>query len=150
MRRTLRDALTVAGIYVGIVWLALIALQDALPQLFRAEGLTADLVSFFCLISGFVWFFIGLVFVANAAFNNLGFPLLSTGFNWARAALGMIPAALAGAVLGGPKGALLGVGFGSVPFGMAAILVAFATIRRLEREPPPPISTDLAPGRQSG
>jgi hypothetical protein len=97
-----------------------------------------------------VWFFIGLLFVANAAFNNLGFPLFSTGFNWARAILGMVPAALAGAALGGPKGALLGVGIGSVPFGVAAILVAFGTIRRLERDPSTPISAGLAPRRQRG
>jgi putative MATE family efflux protein len=150
MRQTLRDSLLVAGIYVGTVWLLLVALKDAVPVLFRSEGLTAELVSFFCLISGSVWFFIGLLFVANAAFNNLGFPLFSTGFNWARAILGMVPAALAGATLGGPKGALLGVGIGSVPFGVAAILVAFGTIRRLEREPSTPISAGLAPRRQSG
>ncbi|WP_046866461.1 MATE family efflux transporter [Microvirga massiliensis] len=150
MRQTLRDALIVAGLYVAAVWLILIALQNLVPMLFRAEGLTAELVSFFCLISGFVWFFIGLLFVANASFNNLGYPLLSTGFNWGRAVIGMVPAALAGAALAGPKGALLGIGIGSVPFGIAAILVAFGTIRRLEREATPPISAELAPRRQSG
>ena len=36
---------------------------------------------FFCLVSGPIWFFNGLLFVANASFNNLGFPLLSTLFN---------------------------------------------------------------------
>ena len=48
-------------------------------------------MQFFCQLSGFIWFFISLVFVANASFNNLGFPLLSTFFNWGRATLGMIP-----------------------------------------------------------
>ena len=51
-----------------------------------------------------MWFFIGLLFVANASFNNLGFPLLSTLFNWGRATLGTMPFALIGARYGGPEG----------------------------------------------
>jgi hypothetical protein len=83
-----------------------------------------------------MWFFIGLVFVANAAFNNLGFPLLSTGFNWARATLGVVPFAFLGAALAGPKGAVMGLALGSVAFGIGAIFTAFWTIRRLERTAP--------------
>jgi Zn-dependent protease with chaperone function len=81
-----------------------------------------------------MWYFIGLVFVANASFNNLGAPLLSTAFNWGRATLGIVPFALLGAHLAGPHGALVGIGLGSVPFGIAAIVTAFWTIRRLERQ----------------
>jgi putative MATE family efflux protein len=134
MRRVLRDAVTVAAVYVGSVWLVLFLLRGALPALFNAEGLTAELVAFFCVISGFIWFFIGLLFVANACFNNLGFPLLSTAFNWARATLGMIPFAMLGAAVAGPKGAIAGIGFGSIAFGIGAIVVAFRTIGRLERQ----------------
>ena len=91
-------------------------------------------MQFFCQISGFIWFFIGLVFVANASFNNLGFPLLSTFFNWGRATLGMIPFAYAGAEMAGPKGALIGIGAGSVAFGIGAAFTSFWTVRRLERQ----------------
>ena len=84
-----------------------------------------------------MWFFIGLLFVANAAFNNLGFPLLSTLFNWGRATLGTMPFALLGADLGGPKGALVGSALGSCLFGIAAILTAFRTVGKLERSPAP-------------
>ena len=61
-------------------------------------------MQFFCQISGFIWFFISLVFVANASFNNLGYPLLSTFFNWGRATLGMIPFAYFGAQIGRAQG----------------------------------------------
>ena len=122
------------GVYVLAVWIVLAALQAPITLLFHAEGLTADLVRFFCAISGFMWFFIGLVFVANASFNNLGFPLFSTGFNWARATLGIVPFAFLGAYLGGPQGALIGLAAGSIPFGIAAILTAFWTIGKLERK----------------
>jgi putative MATE family efflux protein len=133
MRMALRDAALVMSIYVGVVWLLLALLRSPIASLFNAEGATEELVQFFCLICGFMWFFVGLLFVSNASFNNLGFPLFSTAFNWARATLGMAPFALIGAYLGGPKGALIGIGAGSIPFGIAAILTAFWTIRRLER-----------------
>ena len=82
---------------------------------------------------------LSLVFVANASFNNLGYPLLSTFFNWGRATLGMIPFAWYGAEVAGPKGALIGIRAGSVAFGIAAIITAFWTIRRLERQAVPAI-----------
>jgi putative MATE family efflux protein len=140
MRQTLKDALTFTFVYVATVWLALFLLRFPLVQVFHAEGLTGELVLFFCQISGFIWLFVGLVFVANASFNNLGFPLLSTFFNWGRATLGMIPFAYLGAYLAGPKGALIGIGAGSILFGIAAILTAFWTIRRLERQARGPLS----------
>jgi putative MATE family efflux protein len=137
MRQTLKDALTFTIVYVGVVWLVLFLVRVPLTQAFNAPDLTAELVQFFCQLSGFIWFFVGLVFVSNASFNNLGYPLLSTFFNWGRATLGMIPFAYVGAQIGGPKGALLGIGAGSVAFGIAAIITAFWTIRRLERKAVP-------------
>ena len=98
MRQTLKDALDlhdhlcrrrVAGA------LPRAGSADAAPSTRRRP--TAEIVQFFCQLSGFIWFFIGLVFVANASFNNLGYPLLSTFFNWGRATLGMIPFAYFGA-----------------------------------------------------
>jgi putative MATE family efflux protein len=133
MERALKDAVIFMALYVGAVWILLVLASGAITALFHAEGLTADLVVVFCRVSGVMWFFVGLVFVANAAFNNLGFPLYSTGFNWARATLGMVPFALLGAALGGPTGALVGIALGSAPFGVAAILTALRAIRGLER-----------------
>ncbi|MXQ13655.1 MATE family efflux transporter [Microvirga makkahensis] len=137
MKQTLKDSLTFMIAYVLGVWLLLFLLQDLVVIAFNAPPLTAELVKFFCQLSGFIWFFVSLVFVANASFNNLGYPLLSTLFNWGRATLGMIPFAYFGAQVGGPKGALLGIGAGSIVFGIAAIITAFWTIRRLERQAVP-------------
>ncbi len=137
MKQTLKDSLTFMILYVLSVWLLLFLLQTPIVIAFNAPPLTADLVRFFCQLSGLIWFFVSLVFVANASFNNLGYPLLSTFFNWGRATLGMIPFAYFGAQIGGPKGALLGIGAGSIVFGIAAIITAFWTIRRLERQAVP-------------
>jgi putative MATE family efflux protein len=137
MKQTLKDSLTFMIVYVLGVWVLLFLLQVPIVIAFNAPPLTAELVRFFCQLSGFIWFFVSLVFVANASFNNLGYPLLSTFFNWGRATLGMIPFAYFGAQIGGPKGALIGIGAGSIVFGIAAIITAFWTIRRLERQAVP-------------
>jgi Na+-driven multidrug efflux pump len=121
--------------YVLAVWALLALLREPLTRAFNAEGQTADLVAFFCLVSGAIWLFNGLLFVANAAFNNLGFPLLSTAFNWGRATLGTMPFAAIGATWYGPEGAIAGVGIGSLVFGTAAAVTAFGTVRRLQRRP---------------
>ncbi|RVU16671.1 MATE family efflux transporter [Methylobacterium oryzihabitans] len=133
MRRTLRDAALVTGLYMLVVWAALALGRHAIARLFHLEGAGADLLAFFCLVGAAAWFFNGLLFVANAAFNNLDAPLLSTGFNWGRTTLGTMPFAWAGAQLGGPEGAVAGVAFGSLIFGTAAFAAALRLIARLER-----------------
>ena len=133
MRQALRDGILFLAAYVTLVWILLLALRWPIAGLFNATGLAAEIVTFFCLISGPTWFFIGLLFLANASFNNLGFPFLSTLFNWGRATLGTMPFALVGAHFGGPEGAFVGWGLGASFFGAAAIWAAFWTIRRLER-----------------
>jgi hypothetical protein len=64
------------------------------------------------------------LFVANAAFNNLGHPLWSTGFNWARATVGTIPLAWWGAHYG-PVQVLAGQAAGTAVFGVLAMWLAF-------------------------
>jgi putative MATE family efflux protein len=136
MRQALRDGTLFLAIYVTVVWVMLVTLRGAITQLFNLTGVAAELVNFYCLIAGPTWLFLGLLFLANASFNNLGFPVLSTLFNWGRATLGTVPFAVLGARLGGPEGALIGVTAGAVLFGVAAIATAFWTIDRLERRPP--------------
>ena len=132
MRRTLRDGIVFTAAYVGAVWLLLVGVRHLLVAAFKATGLGADLLLFFCLVSGPMWFFIGLLFLANASFNNLGFPLLSTVFNWGRATIGTMPLAVIGARYAGPEGAIAAIGVGAFLFGTAAIATAFWTVRRLE------------------
>ena len=44
MRQALRDSVVFMAAYVGAVWLALVLLREPLTLVFRAEGLTAELV----------------------------------------------------------------------------------------------------------
>jgi putative MATE family efflux protein len=132
MRRALTDSVGFAAAYVAIAGLLLALLRHQIAALFGTGGETAELVAFFCLIAGPMWLFVGALFVANAAFNNLGMPFYSTLFSWGRATLGTVPLAWLGAQYAGPKGALAGAALGAVLFGMAALVTAYRGIARLE------------------
>lgn len=134
MRRGLTASAVFAIGCVVVAGLALALLRGAIVSAFGATGLTAELVMFFCLVAGPMWLFVGLLFVANAAFNNLGMPFLSTLFSWGRATLGTMPLAWLGAQYAGPKGALVGSALGAVAFGVLALIFAYRGISRLERK----------------
>jgi Na+-driven multidrug efflux pump len=134
MRQGLRDSFLFAGIYVLATWIVLVALRHQIVALFALSGPAAEGLLFFCWISGPMWFFIGLVFTANAAFNNLGFPFYATALNWGRGLIGTALAAWIGAAAGGYTGALAGMMIGQVAFGVAAAIAAVLCIRRLEKD----------------
>lgn len=131
MQRTLRDAAIFTAIYVAATSLLLFALRHQLVSLFSISGLAADLVLFFCLAAGPMWLSFGLMFVANASFNNLGVPLYATMFSWGRATFGTMPLAMLGAWAGGPTGAFIGVICGAILFGGASYFVAQRWMRAL-------------------
>ena len=114
-----------------MVWALLLIAAPYLPSVFAAEGRTADLIVFFCKWGGLQWILLGGLFVANAAFNNLGYAFLSTLFNWGRATLGTIPFVTLGAHLGGPEGGLLGMIVGAAIFGAGAIVTGYVITARL-------------------
>ena len=136
MRGVLRVGAGVTALYVVLVWMLLALARGPLAGAFELKGVAADLFGFFCLVSGPVWFFNGLLFLGNASFNNLGFPFLSTLLNWGRATVGTVPPALLGAAWYGPEGVIAGTGIGSVAFGVAGLALAFGTVGRLERGVP--------------
>jgi Na+-driven multidrug efflux pump len=154
VRETLRDSTVLV---LAVVLLACLALaQDLLVRAFVARGVTAELVHLFCpwLAAGYL--FTGALFVANAAFNNVGYPVLSTVFNWGRATLGTIPFIAYGSHFG-PVGVLVGQLSGSVVFGSVALITAFhvvgrlgTTVRRAGNATPIPFGTGNADPRGSG
>jgi MATE family, multidrug efflux pump len=130
VRETLRDSFSFVLATVLAAWAILASAQELVVRAFFAHGLSAELVHLFCswLAAGFL--FTGALFVANAAFNNLGYPVLSTLFNWGRASLGTIPFVIYGAKFG-PAGLLIGQASGSVIFGTLAVITAFRVVGRL-------------------
>ncbi|AWB23737.1 MATE family efflux transporter [Methylobacterium currus] len=142
MRASLRDAALVTGLYVAAVWLALVLARGPLTALFGLDGAGADLLGFFCHAGGAIWFFNGLLFLGNASFNNLGFPLAASALNWGRATLGTMPPALVGAHLAGPEGAMAGTGIGSALFGVLGLALAFRVVGVLERREAASLGTE--------
>ena len=117
VRQVLTDCFIFAAIYVLVVSVFLRLAAPFIVELFHAQGETAGLITFVCACGGVLWLFLGAIFVANAAFNNLGFPVVSTLFSWGRATLGTLPFVTIGAARFGPEGGYLGLIVGSALFG---------------------------------
>ena len=90
-------------------------------------------MTFYCRWGVGAWLFLACLFVANTAFNNLGFPVLSMVFNWGRATLGTIPFVTLGVRYGGVKGGLIGVALGCAVFGVIGGCGRLWTTARLAR-----------------
>ena len=131
---TLTRCFAVTILYTLAVWLVLALAWPAIALLFRASPETEAYLRFFCLYGVSAWLFIGMLFVANAAFNNLGFPLLSMLFNWGRATLGTVPCVTLGVHLGGVEGGMLGMAAGAALFGAGAVATAYRVVGRLARD----------------
>ncbi|PIE14561.1 MAG: MATE family efflux transporter [Rhodobacterales bacterium] len=127
VRQTFRDALIFTGVVSVTVATILFGLRGGLEWLFQLEGEARQLVFLFAGPLALLWFFNGVIFVSNAAFNNLGRPFLSTLVNWGRHTLGTIPFVVLGGWLWHAPGVLIGQAAGGVVFG----LLAWALARRV-------------------
>lgn len=136
VREAMRDALILTICYCLVVWGILYLVQDFVIAIFDATDNAAELISFFCTIAAFGFLFNGGLFVANAAFNNLGYPTLSTVFNWGKATIGTIPFVWVGGMWMGATGVLLGQAAGALLFGIASVVVCFRVIKNIETKDP--------------
>ena len=128
VRESMRDALIFTALVVVLVTLALYALRGPVVALFEADGITKDLVFLFCGPLALAFFFNGVIFVTNAAFNNLGHPFYSTWINWGRHTLGTVPLVMIGAAWCGAPGVLIGQAIGGVIFAAIALVLAYRVI----------------------
>ncbi|WP_051543167.1 MATE family efflux transporter [Acetobacter papayae] len=131
VNQTLTAALKIVVMSVSLTWGFLICAQGLVVDIYSAHDEAAALIHLFCTWTIGSYLFVGMLFVANSAFNNLGFPLYSTAFNWGRATLGTVPFVMAGERYG-PLGVQAGQAIGAVLFGTLAILTAFHVTRNLK------------------
>ncbi len=132
VREALFEGLRFAAIYTLITSAILFFFRNGIADSFKTSGRAQELVVFFCTYVAVSWAFAGAQFVANAAFNNLGRPGLSTWMNWAKATVGTVPFAMAGAAVAGPEGIMSGIAIGAVVFGVMSVVMAFRIVRGLE------------------
>lgn len=133
VRQAFLNAVVVVLGYALLVWIVLAASHEAIAHAFNARGEAAAVIAFFCVWLSPAFGVLGLLFVSNAAFNNLGRPHYATVMNWGRATLGtMLPVSIAGAVFG-PYGVLAGQVLGGMSFGVLAAVACYLYITRLEQ-----------------
>ena len=130
VRRAIADGMIFTTVYCVTMCVALALLREQIVALFGASGEGAELIRFFCIYVAPSWIAVGWLFVANAAFNNLGFPTWSTVFNWGRATVGTVPFVWFGAQFGA-AGVIAGQALGAVAFGVGAVIVCFRVVDRL-------------------
>jgi putative MATE family efflux protein len=136
VRRTLTDCFLVAVGYVLFAWAVLALATPWILAAFDTHGDAAVYVAFYCRVGVAAWLFLACLFVANTAFNNLGFPFLAMIFNWGRATLGTIPFVTLGVRYGGVQGGLVGVALGCAVFGVIAAATAYWATGELARRYP--------------
>ena len=129
VQRAYRAALIFTGLVVLLMAVLLFVLREPIVALFGASGITRDLVFLFCGPLALMFFFNGVIFVGNAAFNNLGRPFYSTWINWGRHTLGTIPFVMLFAAWLGAPGVLIGQAAGGLIFGAISMILAARVIR---------------------
>jgi putative MATE family efflux protein len=128
VRMAVRDAVIFTAVVISLVTLVLFGLRGPIADLFHAEGVTRDLVYLFCGPLCLLFFFNGLLFISNAACNNLGRPFQSTALNWGRHTLGTVPFAVWLSGYWGAGGVLIGQAVGGVLFGILSLWLAYRVI----------------------
>ncbi|MEL6645893.1 MAG: MATE family efflux transporter [Pseudomonadota bacterium] len=121
VRRAFWDALIFTGIVVVVISFVLFLLREPIVALFSATGITRELVFLFCGPLALAFFFNGMIFVGNAAFNNLGHPYYSTWINWGRHTVGTIVPILIFGAWFGAAGVLIGQAVGGLVFGLISL-----------------------------
>ncbi|MDX8350787.1 MATE family efflux transporter [Cognatiyoonia sp. IB215182] len=124
VRQAFREGVMFAGLVVIVVSLILFLARPGLAWLFQLDGMALTLVFLFAGPLSLMFFFNGVIFVANASFNNLGHPFYSTTVNWGRNTLGTIPFVMVGAALFGAPGVLIGQYLGGAVFAVLAYILA--------------------------
>lgn len=128
VKQAFKDGVLFTALVILVVSALMYVLRAPIADLFHAEGLTRDLVYLFCGPLTLLFFFNGVIFVANAACNNLGKPFLPTLVNWGRNTIGTLPLVVwLGGIYGAP-GVLFGQAIGGVVFAAIAWWLALRAI----------------------
>lgn len=120
VRATYRDSLIFCAVYTLAAWALLFLGRDQFVVVFRLGPDGAAVVDAFVRLAAGGFVFGGALFVANAAFNTLGRPLWSTGFNWFRDGVVLLPLCWALSRALAAPGVIYGQALASVAVGLAA------------------------------
>jgi putative MATE family efflux protein len=125
-------ALKFCAAYTAVVWALMVVLSGPIVAQFGLSTEGAAVVRTFAHFAAGSFAFTGALFVANAAFNNLGRPLRATLSNWTRDGVLMFPLALAGGAALGAVGVVWAQVAANVAVGAWAAWRAWRFIKGLE------------------
>lgn len=132
-----KDALKFCAIYAIIAWGLLALLTEPLVAAFALTDEGATVMRAFCWFVPPALIFTGALFVANAAFNNLGRPLMATVANWLRDGVVTFPLAVGLGVMFGATGVLMGQAAAGVIVGIWGAWLGWRYVRRLRDDAVP-------------
>jgi putative MATE family efflux protein len=138
VKETINAALKFILLYGAVVYVLLYFIAQPLCRAMGVTGQAASFIIYFCQIISLLFVFNGVQYVANAAFNNLSFPHISTITNWSRTLFGTWPFLALGAALASSfnttpaYGALMSYGIGGVIFALGAIFWCYRVIGKLK------------------
>lgn len=135
VRGAFRDGLLFTAAVVIVVSGLLFALRPFIADLFVLDDVSRTIVFLFAGPLSLLFFFNGVIFVSNAAFNNLGHPYYSTLINWGRNTLGTVPFVILGAAWFGAPGVLIGQYLGGTVFAILAWVLARRVIAAPKQDP---------------
>lgn len=131
MRDVFTHSLTTMTAFTVLAWIVMALSAEAVARQFNAGPEARELIVFFCRWLSPLFVFLGALFVANAVFNTLGRPHLSTALNWGRATIGTVPFVMAGGHYFDAPGVLAGNMVGGIAFGVAAIVMGYQLIAQI-------------------
>lgn len=140
VREAFNRSILLIVVYVLPTVLLLYLLRGPIADLFNAQGLARDLIYLFCGPLSLAWIFNGIIFVGNAAYNNLGHPFYSTWVNWGRNTVGVFPFVYVGALYWGAEGVLIGQMAGGVVAAVVSYILAEYIMRKAQKGQADPTS----------
>jgi putative MATE family efflux protein len=149
VRSSFNSSIVLIVVYVFPVVLVLYFLRTPIADLFNAQGVARDLIFLFCGPLSLAWIFNGVIFVANASYNNLGHPFYSTWVNWGRNTLGIVPFVYIGALYWGAEGVLIGQMLGGVFVAIASFILAEHLMTATANSPPENLEDQVTFKQQS-
>ena len=133
IQRSLKDSLLIIVLFSTVMSCILFLSQNLIIKSFKLDSQGSDIVVLFCTYIAITFIFNGMLFVSNAAFNNLGSPRLASALNVGKATVGTVPFVLIGSIYGQAEGVLIGQAVGSILFGALAYWVAGIKVRQLRK-----------------
>jgi len=131
IKRTLQDSLLVVSSFCILVSAVLWSLQGHVIDLFKLDPQAADITRLFCTFLAITFISNGMLFVANAAFNNLSSPRIASALNLGKATAGTIPFVMVGSYFSQAAGVLIGQAVGSIVFGALGYYMAIKKIDKM-------------------